>query len=951
MKRIILFFTILLSVSSWAQLANFTITATKQNDETCPSNGAISWSVSGTTPGAILTYNIVDTTTNTVVLSTTSNSFGGLTSGSYKVVATQTFNNNSNQATSNTVAISNQVLPLTFSLTKNSDEICGMDGEFTVNVSSGRAPYIYQLLDANNNNVTVSQSGNTFSNLAAGNYKVRVVDQCGAGTISFITIQNTPSNINFFNIQGVYETCSNVKLSIYSYNWNVKYPLTMSARYTNPLTGLQETKTGLPVQSGMPNVTIPNFTTVGSLDVEITVADACGTSKTIPKTFYYQPAVAVNYLNADCGGQYYNFSSVTADNYIGNTNYKVIFGTTPAGFDPFMFNPNHGTLQNYHSYGSTTQPLPVGTYNYTIEDACGGQKTGQFTVNAGATPYTVLTSKNQCQSGLKVATGVIQPLSSVYSQVRITSAPASFVAAYGALPYSVPDGNFRTDKRIFTLPNLPYGDYSYEFVTGCSPTVYTGNFSLAADVSVQTATIETNCAGQFKVNITNYNDYYFVQKYYPALGKWGKDPYYYTDGTGTNYNNTGWSFSHTNFNTFQSAPDGPGRYRIIPNAYNAQSTYKYYENNQEITMYCDAKVIGEFEVGTPPKLINAYAFLCSDDTYNVSVVATGNAPLNYSLVSDGTATATTLLNNGTSSLFTGLTGGTYYFRVTDECGQFETRKLQVSTLGQPGIKFIPNCSTNTLQLKVEGLDYLSYEWYKSNDPSIVLSTTNILDLGVFTPAKAGTYKVRMYTTNPNYCINKTVEINVTSSAFSNGLAGTGQTATITYNGTDTQLNLFDYLTGPYDGYGLWTEVSGPQSNLTVDNLWNIGIAGSGTYIFKYTVTSPCTGATSFTLVTINLIKVCYKLPVTYAGTLLPSKHGITALGRAGAENSNWPMVRQSAWTVLEAKTKGFVVNRVANPATDIANPVEGMMVFDTTAQCLKIYNGTVWSCYSTPACP
>lgn len=96
---------------------------------------------------------------------------------------------------------------------------------------------------------------------------------------------------------------------------------------------------------------------------------------------------------------------------------------------------------------------------------------------------------------------------------------------------------------------------------------------------------------------------------------------------------------------------------------------------------------------------------------------------------------------------------------------------------------------------------------------------------------------------------------------------------------------------------------------------------------------------------------CSKLPVTNAGTQLPSNHGITALGRAGADNSNWPMVRQSAWTVLEAKTKGFVVNRVANPATDIANPVEGMMVFDTTAQCLKIYNGTVWSCYSTPACP
>ena len=38
---------------------------------------------------------------------------------------------------------------------------------------------------------------------------------------------------------------------------------------------------------------------------------------------------------------------------------------------------------------------------------------------------------------------------------------------------------------------------------------------------------------------------------------------------------------------------------------------------------------------------------------------------------------------------------------------------------------------------------------------------------------------------------------------------------------------------------------------------------------------------------------------------LDTNHGITALGRAGADNNNWPMVRKGAWTVLEAKTKGF----------------------------------------------
>lgn len=109
---------------------------------------------------------------------------------------------------------------------------------------------------------------------------------------------------------------------------------------------------------------------------------------------------------------------------------------------------------------------------------------------------------------------------------------------------------------------------------------------------------------------------------------------------------------------------------------------------------------------------------------------------------------------------------------------------------------------------------------------------------------------------------------------------------------------------------------------------------------------------------------CYKKPVLNAGITVPTKHGITALNRANSGTADWPIVRQSAWTVLEAKTKGFVVNRVAfsdadsNPATPMtpvgiaaANYVEGMMVYDTTNNCLKIYNGTVWNCYTSQTCP
>lgn len=115
----------------------------------------------------------------------------------------------------------------------------------------------------------------------------------------------------------------------------------------------------------------------------------------------------------------------------------------------------------------------------------------------------------------------------------------------------------------------------------------------------------------------------------------------------------------------------------------------------------------------------------------------------------------------------------------------------------------------------------------------------------------------------------------------------------------------------------------------------------------------------------NLVRgcLCYRKPVLDAGISVPVRNGITSLNRANSGTSDWPGVRQSAWTVLEANTKGFVVNKLAfsdadlNPATPTTpvgipagNYVEGMMVYDTVANCLKIYNGTFWNCYSTQSC-
>lgn len=102
---------------------------------------------------------------------------------------------------------------------------------------------------------------------------------------------------------------------------------------------------------------------------------------------------------------------------------------------------------------------------------------------------------------------------------------------------------------------------------------------------------------------------------------------------------------------------------------------------------------------------------------------------------------------------------------------------------------------------------------------------------------------------------------------------------------------------------------------------------------------------------------CFKPGTLVAGATNPTKHGITSLGRAGSNNGNWPQVRNSAWTVLESQTKGFVVNRLTDsqvsaiPAGDLK---EGMMIYNITQECLMInVDGTAagWKCYKNPACP
>lgn len=59
----------------------------------------------------------------------------------------------------------------------------------------------------------------------------------------------------------------------------------------------------------------------------------------------------------------------------------------------------------------------------------------------------------------------------------------------------------------------------------------------------------------------------------------------------------------------------------------------------------------------------------------------------------------------------------------------------------------------------------------------------------------------------------------------------------------------------------------------------------------------------------------------------------------------------NGYMVLDSKTKGMVITRIttANLPTG-TNAIKGMLVYDTTENCLKMYNGTLWGCI-VQGCP
>ncbi|MES2748662.1 MAG: T9SS type B sorting domain-containing protein [Bacteroidota bacterium] len=455
----ILFFFGLLCLPN--TIFGFTLSVTPTH-ETCAGNGSLTFTPSNTDPSGSITYLVYllpNTTTPFASLNTTV--LSSLAAGTYRVIATETVG-----ATATTqqvdVTINNNIVPLTYTV-QSLNQACSSTSSITITITTGVA-VSYEIF---NGPVTFPlQASNTFSGLPNGDYSIRVFDACGNGIVRTFTVTLNPVGLT-------------IGPPVFS---STTPPSCVATVVTNTITSAAGTVIGYPLSiqytvnppgGGAPIITNSNFasgnatsqplsTTIPSYgdlsyDYSIVITDACGTS--FPAFFTINPDITLTatVLPINCN---LNYFSLETTNF--TPPYTLNFTSFPATFNPAAYNAVYPGPYNSPAvtFGSSTNPAPIGIYIVTITDACGKTRSTTFPIS-DLPPNPVGTATN---NGCLTNSGTIVLSIPNYemASVIITSAPPSY-------PFPLPhDVTTSIDvNHILTLNPVPLGNYTFLITEDC----------------------------------------------------------------------------------------------------------------------------------------------------------------------------------------------------------------------------------------------------------------------------------------------------------------------------------------------------------------------------------------------------------------------------------------------------------------------------------------------------
>lgn len=457
--KTLLVIVVLFTTTVRGQLANFNLQVTK-TDETCLGNGVIRFTVSNTTPGSLMlfkVYHLPDTSTAIAILS--ENTVGGLSAGSYKVVAIQSLGSLTNSQ-EQTIAITNNIVPLNFSVTSDSQN-CANGGNIIVNTLSGIAES-YEIISGPITRPL--QTSNVFQNMVTGSYNIRVYNNCGVAKVKTfsLTVVNSTLDISEATYSEIGMPCDSIRVNniVSPDGGTISYPLSVRHTITPMNIGGDTIVFDHTYNSGAPDsleisAVLPRLADV--YDYDITVTDNC--NAVYQRSGVVDPKIAVTLATEDapCANKFLVLNATKFTN-----SFTVNFTSAPEGFDATAFNTNAGGpfTDATVNYGSVTNPVPFGNYEVEITDSCGRTATTTLLVEFVMPKPTATGTNNGCFSE--------------YGRIRITVPQqkivvATIIAAPSTYTVALPQivtANINAQGRL-TLNNMPLGTYTIVFTDDC----------------------------------------------------------------------------------------------------------------------------------------------------------------------------------------------------------------------------------------------------------------------------------------------------------------------------------------------------------------------------------------------------------------------------------------------------------------------------------------------------
>jgi gliding motility-associated-like protein len=648
----------------------------------------------------------------------------------------------------------------------------------------------------------------------------------------------------------------------------------------------------------------------------VSLTDACGHTATLEFEFE-APDVSPSIVgSATCGSETGTVTIVIPNRlitFIEITQAPAAYtGTLPDDVSDYI-----------NAFGAFEMSgLPLGMYTFYMEDACGDTYEETFLLQATGGPLNLtVTQRPGCADG-DGSVKIIVNNSIALNQVIINAAPPAFTQT---LPYDV---SFNITGGAFYMNTLPEGTYTF-FTTDVCGIIREEQITIVGYHETQNDFTVLPLCHAFHLQVAHasttgtYLPSFFLQRYNPVTGTWGHpvNGGTYVDGTlpVNNVNAQLISNNFTNLNILAT-----GQFRVL-------KVYYVYSNGATTNTRCIHEV-ASFTFDDAPEITDAYTFPCSSGLNEVVIVATGVAPLTYSITEKNDEPF--VVENGQSNIFSGLAPATYNFKVTDSCGNIRNIQFDINALDPTEIEAQGFCEGENSALVIDEFDFLEYAWYEQSNPTVILSTTGTLEFPTFSSANdAGTYILEItYTDNPGSCLNQTLEYVVAPNTLPN--AGADNAVTVCNEGTVT--DLATYLTAPFDAGGTWADISASGA-LTGSQLDTDGLA-AGTYIFTYTVNGVCNlsdeATVSITLKDIPLAPVLAPVAAVCEGqdvqltaeTVAGATYTWTGPNGFTSAEQN-PLLAQAATTVSGTYSAYVTVNGCVSPIAAVTVTVNPLPQF------------------------